>query len=252
MSPREALTISWAELLLVLLLVAGGAGAWTLTTNLLGPARESASTRADAASVTVADDDELRRLRTSLDRFQTALVQETVEISRQEALRGWLRERNPGLIAAQPGGTTESVAPEVRAADEAALRSIAVSRRLSASIEKEIDNTKSDIAARILAVNADGERKASAAAAARSTRTHRQQLVTRGMAAGAVIVVFALWCVVLTRKRVRETIQTRWVIGITAGLLVVIVAYELVGAPGLMVGAFGLAAVVLRAVVVRT
>ena len=126
MASSAPVTLSWAEVLLMLLLVLGGWGAWTLGVRYLGdqPAAATAN-RADASG-----DTPLLQARTDSDRLREALLKETLEVARAQAQVAWLQGRYPGLAPNPPAGASP-VPDDARAGHDLAARNLYVSSQLT-------------------------------------------------------------------------------------------------------------------------
>jgi hypothetical protein len=226
-------TLSWAELLLILLLVIGGWGVWALGVRYLGgqPAGTASPAVAVAAPV-------LQTL-SDVDRWREALVKERLEAARTQAQLAWLQGHYPGLAANAPAGTVP-VPDEARASHDTATRNLFVSSQVTGAIEAGLASAEASQHTQ----RASLARTAADAASAKQADLWR----ARGVSAVLVALLVLLFSAVLWSTPPAQSIHRGRVIGVACGALMLMITYDLFGTPALMLASVVLVLLFVRAV----
>jgi len=237
---KNPVTLSWAEVLVMLLVVIGGTGIWTLAFRA-GAASDAVQS---PSSVTAGEDEVLLHARADVERLRTALLQEKVETTRQESVRAYLRGQHPGL-GEKPPKDAPPVSADVRTAYDAAARAIVVSDRVTQVLSNELAKTETAFDARAWQLAQARANLTRADIKAKQHREREQWWTSRARGIAAVLALLLVSWLACRITGKPDVVDANRVIKFSAAILLVIVAYEAFGAAGLMAGAIVLILLVL-------
>jgi hypothetical protein len=234
MAPR--VTLSWAEILLMLMLVLGGWGAWALGVRYLGGQPDAAT-----ASRPAAGDAPLAQIRGDVDRWREALLKERLETARMQAQLAWLQGHYPGL-ASTPAAGAPAVPDEARTGHETAVRNLYVSSQVTRAIEAGLASAESDLQMQ----------QAFLAKRSTDTTSSKQSDVrwARIWSAGLVAALVVTFSFALRFRKTPTAINSRRVVGVACFWLLVLITYDVFGAPALMLASLALGFFLARAATV--
>lgn len=251
--PRVAL--SWADLLLLVLVLAAAVALWPLGAALVDAhlgerARDAAQTEAIERGTAALED-----ARAHLKLLREEVLRYRFEQARLDATVALLEERTVGSPR-KPGLPSAGVVPAATAADDLERAKLAreVVGRTIAAITAEVRRVEVDEQARATAVREARREADSAARAASAASARRRWAWTVGICASAEVLVLAVvWAfLVIAPASGRSVVHRGPVLAISAFGLAGIAAYGAAGGMGAAALALTVAAVVLVRAVYAT
>lgn len=245
MSSANGLALSWAEVLLIMLIVIGGFGVWSVSAQQVTRHFERSAGSSESKSAGNEEDDTLRRMRGDVDRLRAALLEEKMQVAREQAVQAYLREHYPALRDPPPKEVQQP--PEtVRTAFENSERGAMASERVGAMISTNLAATEAAFEARERQLLLDAGDRAEAARKAKLDSEEEKSRAARVIPFGAVLLLLlAVWLICRIFCRENAINPNRVVLYSTVPLSLMII-YEVFGATGLMVVALLLVLLVIR------
>jgi hypothetical protein len=246
MTSEKGLALSWAEVLLILLIVIGGFGVWSVSAKLVTERFEQSPATPESKSAGGEEDDTLRRMRGDVDRLRAALLEEKMQIAREQAVQSYLLDHYPALRKAPPAGAARPP-DSVRGAFEDSERGKMASESVRDMIATNLSATEAAFEARERQLRFDAGDRANAA---RKSKLKSEASKTRAariipfVAVLALLLVVWLICKLLCRE---NAINPNRVVKYSVVPLTLMIIYEVFGPTGLMVVALLLVLLVVRA-----